>query len=150
MTPDQPRHVDRRKAKLPFKGPDRRKPLHRRKNPRFRLLTGLEYKVSRLPDAEVLSNLDGLMTTHVQDASLGGLGALLEKFAPPESILEIHLSRPGHPGQKITIEARVLWCDKSARVEGGYRSGLEFLMPSEEALAAIMALLEKADKEPLK
>ena len=126
-----------------------KKSTERRKHPRFRLLTGLQYKLKHLPDAEQLSDFDRLLTTHVQDASMGGLGALLERFAPPESILEVHLQRTPKSKEQITVEARVLWCDKTPRPEGGFRCGLEFLMPSETAIRAIMALLETADKTPL-
>jgi c-di-GMP-binding flagellar brake protein YcgR len=88
------------------------------------------------------------MKTHVQDISLGGLGALLKKFTPPETVIQIYLDSPGG-GERISVEARVLWCEKTPQSKGGYRAGLEFLRPSEAAIQALMFHLGRAEQVPL-
>lgn len=91
------------------KGPERRR------FPREKLITGVDYTILSTPQG----------TGIIKNISKGGLGLLIDKYIPQGTILKVKYYTE-KDGEEISVEqvGKVCWCRQS---EQGYLLGVQFI-----------------------
>ena len=116
----------------------------RRQHARVRLLIGLAYRILELgalvPAAPAPGTED---ESRVQDASLGGLGMVVPKPLPRDSILEIDFPHAKDSFQSVPVRAKVVRCQERSPGES-YEVGVQFQTFTSEASDAILAFLKNS------
>ena len=114
----------------------------RRQHPRVRLLMGLSYRVVELGKAVASAPAPGSEDeSRVQDVSLGGLGMIVPKPLPMDSIVEIDFPHAKDSFQSIPVRAKVVRCLERSAGES-YEIGVQFMAFSGEASDAILSFLK--------
>ncbi len=87
----------------------------RRRYPREKLITGVDYTILSTPQG----------TGIIKNTSSGGLGMLLDKFLPEGTILKVKYYAE-REGEEVSQEkvGKVCWCRQA---EQGYLIGIQFI-----------------------
>lgn len=87
----------------------------RRRNPREKFITGVDYTILSTPQG----------TGIIKNTSKGGLGLLLDKFLPEGTILKVKYYTE-REGEEVGLErvGKVCWCRQA---EQGYLIGIQFI-----------------------
>ena len=87
----------------------------KRKYPRKRCITPVEYIILLEPKGSGL----------IKNISEGGLGLLIYKYLPPQTIIKVKFTLPeDEQAEPIETVGKIVWCRET---ENGYLAGLQFL-----------------------
>ncbi len=83
--------------------------------------------------------------SHTLDISEGGLKMMVEKFIPPESILELEIELPGK--SKLEVMGRICWIKQPSPKKREYLVGLRFMEMDMESLRRLREVLYPETKD---
>jgi hypothetical protein len=117
----------------------------RRQHPRVRLLMGLAYRIIAVGEGPGRNAAQpGVQDeSKVQDASLGGLGMVVSRPLPTDSIVEIDFPHAKDSFQSVPVRAKVVRCLERSPGES-YEIGVQFQTFGGEASDAILAFLKSS------